>query len=69
MSDDHGACWRCRFFEEDPEDENCGGFCRRYPPVPAYDDGDVLVMVPGVEALDHCGEFVCRDRTVYRPDC
>ncbi len=54
---DEGACWRCRFFVEDPDDGDAGGFCRRFPPVPVFNDGDVMCLIPGVEALEWCGEF------------
>lgn len=58
MTYDHGACWRCIFFEQDESDARGGGFCRRYPPVPAFDGDDAMVLIAGVEALDWCGEFV-----------
>lgn len=57
MIDDKGACWRCRFFVRDDDAQDEGGFCQRFPPTCACNDGELLVMWPGVEALDWCGEF------------
>lgn len=52
-----GACWRCRFFVRDDDEDDEGGFCRRYPPAVVADDDEVMSIIPGVEALDWCGEF------------
>lgn len=56
MSDaNHPACWRCRFFDRDPDDHEEGGYCRRYPPISA--DSGNRCMWPGVGYLDWCGEW------------
>lgn len=53
MAREHGACWRCRYFDKDPEDPEEGGFCRRYPPQMVGD----YPFYPGVDYIDWCGEF------------
>lgn len=52
----HGTCWRCRWFDEDPLD-NEGGICRRRPPVVLSEEEGWAIVWPGVELLDWCGEF------------
>ena len=50
-----GACWRCVYFDRNPEEREEGGFCRRFPPLSAYgEDGNAF---PGVGFIDWCGEF------------
>lgn len=49
-----GACWRCAYFDRKMDEEEDGGFCRRYPPQATGED--VVVWV-GVDFMDWCGEF------------
>ena len=55
---DHGACWRCRWFDRDEEDDPEEGFCRRYPPISvSCDDGCIVASYPGTGILEWCGEY------------
>ena len=52
---DNGACWRCVYFDTEPDmmkDEL--GFCRRFPPTVVDADYNAFV---GVGYTDWCGEF------------
>lgn len=48
------ACWRCAYFDRKMDEEEDGGFCRRYPPQAT---GDNVVVWAGVDYVDWCGEF------------
>lgn len=50
LSDEHGACWRCRYFVHDEEAK----YCRRFPPV-IIDIGSSAFV--SVDWMDWCGEF------------
>ena len=57
MGGDRGACWRCRWFEPDPDADDEGGFCVRRPPQMFVTDDEIVSAWPGVEPLGRCGEF------------
>lgn len=52
-------CLTCRFFDRRDEQEPDEGFCRRYPPVCAWDQGEceAVLMWPAVDGFDWCGEY------------
>ena len=59
------ACWRCRYFVSDAEDQDYGE-CHRYPRVMVlYDSDDVCWEYPMMECLDWCGEFVEDKEDIY----
>lgn len=48
-------CGACRFFLANAADQY--GYCRRFPPVPAMQDGGQVTLIPVVTAANWCGEF------------
>ena len=54
-----GACWRCVWFEPDPDRHDDCGDCHRFPRVACVDDEGYTGFVwPSVEYMDWCGEFL-----------
>lgn len=52
------ACWRCRWFQADPERTDDCGECHRYPRQGGLESEDHWVWYfPSVEWVDWCGEF------------
>lgn len=52
------ACWRCRWFQADPERTDDCGECHRFPRQGGLESEDHWVWYfPSVEWVDWCGEF------------
>ena len=63
MAAGDAACWRCKYFQHDPDRDDDTGECHRYPRVGTFaDDDEVCFGWPAVEWLDWCGEFREEDR-------
>jgi hypothetical protein len=49
------ACAGCRHYLANRENEY--GYCRRFPPIPASQDGNYATLWPVTRATEWCGEF------------
>lgn len=55
---DPQSCASCRFFQQNDHDD--AGYCRRHPPTPIVDEGELACVYPITVATDWCGEFARR---------